>query len=155
LGFLVSAALLGYFLYSMRGDWAKVAEAFRKAHYVWLLPSVGFIGLLYLCRVVRWRLFLSPVKQVSYLSLLSATCIGFMANCVLPVRLGEIIRPFVLSRKEKIGLAQVLATALGLERVFDLIGLSVLLLITWTMLGAHLGGVGPGRDGCGRGGKRE
>jgi len=147
LGFLVSGALLGYFLYSMRGDWAKVAEAFREAHYAWLLPSVGFIGLLYLCRVVRWHLFLSPLKQVSYLSLLSATCIGFMANCMLPVRLGEIIRPFVLSRREKIGLAQVLATALGLERAFDLIGLSVLLLITWAMLGAHLGGVGPGSDG--------
>ena len=139
LGFLVSAAFLGYFLWRIRGQWGEVAAAFREAHYAWLVPGVGFIALLYLFRVLRWRLFLLPIKRVRYLSLLSATCIGFMANCVLPVRVGEIIRPFVLSRREKIGLGHALATALGLERVFDLVGLSILLLVTFFILSARPG----------------
>lgn len=138
-GFLISATFLGYFLYRIRGQWGEVAAAFREAQYAWLVPGVGFIALLYLFRVLRWRLFLLPIKRVRYLSLVSATCIGFMANCVLPVRVGEIIRPFVLSRREKIGLGHALATALGLERVFDLVGLSILLLVTFFILSGRLG----------------
>ena len=134
--FLVSGVFLTYFIYSISGHWDEVAAAFARAKYLYLIPSVALIGLLYVCRVLRWRLFLHHLQDVSYLSLASATCIGFMSNCVLPVRVGELIRPFILYRREKMKLGHAIGSALGLERVFDVVGLAVLLVVTWIILGA-------------------
>ena len=53
-------------------------------------------------RSIRWSVLISPVKKVSVLNLFSANMIGFMANNVLPARLGEVIRPVMIARKEKI-----------------------------------------------------
>jgi len=136
LSFLFSGIFLAYFIYRISGHWDEVAAAFAQANYLYVIPSVALIGLLYVCRVLRWRLFLSHIRQVSYLSLTSATCIGFMANCVLPVRVGELIRPFILYRREKLKLGHAMGTALGLERVFDVVGLAMLLIATWILLGA-------------------
>ena len=71
-----------------------------------------------------------------------------MANCVLPARAGELIRPYVLHRKEEgITFGHALATAAGLERTFDLIGLSVLMLVTWGLMAMRsAGGSGGGQE---------
>jgi len=139
LGILVSAVTFYYFLHRLRGQWDEVVQTFRAANYLYLVPGVGFLAVLYWFRVVRWRLFLVPVKRVRRLSVASATCIGFMANCVLPARVGELIRPYVLSRKEEgVSFGHALATAAGLERMFDLIGLSILMLITWVLLAPYM-----------------
>lgn len=130
LGFVVSALFLAYFAYRLRGKWSNVAGAVAGAEYIYIIPAVAFIGLIYCLRVLRWRLFLAHVRPVRYLGVTSATCIGFMSNCVLPVRLGELIRPFVLYKGEDVGLGHAFATA-GAERIFDLIGLCALFLITW------------------------
>ena len=52
-------------------------------------------------RAVRWRLFIQTDADLPTDSLFSATMIGFMANNVLPLRLGEFVRPWALSRREK------------------------------------------------------
>ena len=137
-GVAVSALCLRLFVPPLVRQWPQVVETFRRANYLYLIPGIGFLGVLYYFRVVRWQLFLRPIKRVRKLSVASATCIGFMANCVLPVRAGEIIRPYVLHRKEGIRFSHALATAAGLERVFDLIGLSLLLIVTWVLMGVHV-----------------
>ena len=135
-GLVLSGVCLYYFIPRLVGHWPEVVRTFRRANYLYLVPAIGLIGVLYACRVLRWRLFLSPIKRVRVLSVTSATCIGFMANCVLPARAGELIRPYVVHRREGVSFAHALATAAGLERVFDLIGLSVLMLVTWFLMGA-------------------
>jgi uncharacterized protein (TIRG00374 family) len=50
--------------------------------------------------------------------------IGFMLNCLLPARAGEIARPAILYKKEKVSFSKVLATV-GAERVFDVVVLLV------------------------------
>lgn len=52
-------------------------------------------------------------------TLVAATNIGFMANMVLPLRMGEVIRPVLVSRKESEPLSGILATVV-LERIFDM-----------------------------------
>jgi hypothetical protein len=52
-------------------------------------------------------------------TLVAATNIGFMANMVLPLRVGEVIRPVLVSRKEREPLSGILATVV-LERIFDM-----------------------------------
>jgi uncharacterized protein (TIRG00374 family) len=76
-------------------------------------------------RAVRWRFFLQGDQRVSTDSLFSATMIGFMANNILPFRLGEFVRPWVLSRREKLPNSMLLATIV-VERVIDMITLLVL-----------------------------
>jgi len=135
-GLAVSAVAVYFFARRLQGNWGDVRESFQQANYLWLIPGVGFLAALYWLRVERWRLFLAPVARVRRQSVASATCIGFMANCVLPARAGELIRPYVLHRKEHgITFGHSLATAAGLERTFDLIGLSVLMLVTWGIMG--------------------
>jgi hypothetical protein len=136
-GILISAAAVLYFIRGMRGEWAAMGKAFTGANYLYLVPSVGLIGVMYALRMLRWRVFLDPIAKVPYSAIASATCIGFMATCLLPLRPGEIIRPYVLHRKSGISFGHAAGTAPGLERVFDLMGTCFLLLLTWLALWAR------------------
>ncbi|MBS3763196.1 MAG: flippase-like domain-containing protein [Planctomycetes bacterium] len=138
IGFVISGLALFYFFSRLQGHWGEVLLAFMGADYRWLIPGVGFLGLLYAFRVLRWRVFLNRVGLIRYSSIASATCIGFMANCILPARVGELIRPYVLYRKENLSFGYALASSAGLERVFDLMTLGILTLITWGMLSARI-----------------
>ncbi len=129
-GLLVSMAAAGYFLYGIRGHWGEVGRAFAGANYLYVIPSVGFIAVMYALRVLRWRVFLRPVGEVPYSAIASATLIGFMSSCILPLRPGEIIRPYVLHKKGGVDFGHAAGTAVGLERVFDLIGACFLLVLT-------------------------
>ncbi len=117
LSIVISAVFLGF---AVRGvDWHLVASALAGAHYVFALPMfVVTIWSLYI-RAQRWRVLLRPVGTPAMRTLVSATNIGFMANMVLPLRAGEVIRPVLLSRNEREPLSGILATIV-LERVFDM-----------------------------------
>ena len=69
-------------------------------------------------RTLRWQLLLEPVKQAGFAPLFSANIIGFMANNLLPARLGELVRALVASRLVKAPLAGTLAS-LVVERMLD------------------------------------
>ena len=142
-GLLVSAAAVLFFAYRLKGNWDEVLDSFARANYLYLIPAVGALVVLYWCRVVRWRLFLKPIRKVRRIDVTSATCIGFMTNCVLPARVGELVRPYVLHRNAGVKFGHALATAAGLERVFDLVGLAILMLMTWLMLSAYVPAQGP------------
>ena len=73
-------------------------------------------------RAVRWRYFIDAGRRLSLDSLFSATMIGFMANNLLPFRLGEFIRPWVLARREKLSKTTLLATVV-VERAIDMLTL--------------------------------
>lgn len=134
LALLLSGAAGFVFCYKLRGHWHEVAEAFGGANYTFLIPAVLVTGLLYVFRTSRWRLFLRPVQGVSFAPTLRATCIGFMASCVLPLRAGELIRPYVLHRNSGVPLGAAAGTGVGLERVFDLMAACMLLLLTFALL---------------------
>lgn len=134
LGVTLSAAALWFFLRKVQGHWEEVGQAFGRASYAYLIPSVGFIALMYGLRVLRWRVFLDHVRRVRYYDIAAATCIGFMSSCVLPLRAGEVIRPYVLHKKSGLRFGHAAGTAMGLERVFDLIGACFLLALTLLLL---------------------
>jgi len=139
LGLALGGAALAFFIRQLRGQWADVWACLRAAKAACLVLALGLIGALYWFRVVRWRLFLSPVKRVGWRSATGATCIGFMANNTLPVRAGELIRAYLLHQKEGVAFGHSLASV-GLARVFDLIGLSVVLLVAWVLLSFQVSG---------------
>ncbi len=100
----------------------EVLTALRGANglgfvFVMMVTILGFW-----IRAVRWRYFIDAGRRLSLDSLFSATMIGFMANNVLPFRLGEFVRPWVLARREKLSKTTLLATVV-VERAIDMITL--------------------------------
>ncbi len=81
-------------------------------------------------RAIRWGYLLLPRKKISFASLFSATMIGFMANNLLPARLGEFVKAYVISRKEKISGSAAMATIV-VERLFDGFTLLTILLFVF------------------------
>jgi uncharacterized protein (TIRG00374 family) len=113
----ISAVFLGFAVRKV--DWAEAAAALAAAHYIYVVPMFGVtIWTLYI-RAQRWKILLRPVGTPAMRTLVAATNIGFMANMVLPLRMGEVIRPVLVSRKESEPLSGILATVV-LERIFDM-----------------------------------
>ncbi|MFI5370938.1 MAG: lysylphosphatidylglycerol synthase transmembrane domain-containing protein [Candidatus Eisenbacteria bacterium] len=107
----------------------EVLKALRHANYagfvaVMLLTILGFW-----VRAVRWRSLIAAPRRISNDSLFSATMIGFMANNVLPFRLGEFVRPWALSRREGLSKTTLFATIV-VERVVDMLTLLAILGIS-------------------------
>ena len=122
LGLLISLAFL-YWVLGQVEDFGRLTTALREAQYGYLAPAivVYFIGVW--LRTIRWHFLLRPNKHVSWRRLFPVVVIGYMANDVLPARMGEFVRAYVLSQKEDIRKSTCLATIV-LERVFD--GLAML-----------------------------
>ncbi len=75
-------------------------------------------------------LILEPVCKVSFWKAFHPLMIGFMLNCILPGRVGEVARPAILQKKEKVPFSTGLATVV-VERIFDS---SILIILFGAML---------------------
>jgi len=128
---IISLVFLGF---AVRGvDWNEALAAMARAQYLYCIPMlIGAVWQLYI-RAQRWRILLQPIGTPSMKTLVAATNIGFMANFVLPLRAGEVIRPVLVSRQENQPLGGILATIV-LERVFDIIAILTLFGITTAVL---------------------
>ncbi len=122
---LALAVLLLYFF--VRGiDPHKTRDAVLAASPSWLAASLGLGVLTFLFRALRWTWILRPVARVRFLPAFRATAAGFAANN-LPGKVGEILRPALLARSERLPFSPLLASV-ALERVFD--GASVIFYLS-------------------------
>ncbi len=116
LGLLISGAFLWLALRGLR--LSDVWSALRGANYLWLLPGIGVYFLAVWARAWRWHYLLRPVKPVPSAKLFPMVAIGYMGNNIYPARAGEILRAFVLRRREGVSISASLATIM-VERTFD------------------------------------
>ncbi len=114
---LISVVLLWFALKDV--DWDQAITAIRNASYFYVFLMLPLTVWSLYIRAQRWRVFLGGVGTAPMSTLVSSTNIGFMANFVLPLRVGEVVRPVLLSRKENLPLSGVLGSCL-LERIFDM-----------------------------------
>ena len=122
IGLGISAILLWVLFRNI--NFNELGTVLKEANYWWLIPNVFFIILTMYQRAYRWRAMVKPITHVTYQRLLAATCIGFMANNVLPLRLGEFVRAYSLASREKnITKSASLATIFVERMVFDLVAL--------------------------------
>jgi len=125
LGLLIS--LVAVWLLFRKVDFRELSSALRQANYWWLLPNIFFVMFAMYQRAYRWYYMLLPVKPVAYSKLLAATCVGFMANNVLPLRLGEFVRAYSLAYQDReISKSASLATIFIERMVFDLVSLLII-----------------------------
>jgi hypothetical protein len=129
IGFIISA----FFVYlALRGiNFSQVMQSFRSANYVYIFPILLIIVLVLCFRSYRWGIILEPRIKYKQWPLFVITAIGFMSISLLPARLGEFTRPFLVKQKSGIRISSTMATIV-LERVFDL--LTLLLIICVVLL---------------------
>lgn len=96
----------------------EVWAALREARYVWLLPGVAAYFLAVVARAWRWHYLLRPLKPVPTRTMFPIVAIGYMGNNLYPARAGELLRAYVLRRREEVPVSASLATIL-VERAFD------------------------------------
>jgi glycosyltransferase 2 family protein len=126
--FWVGLAISAVFLYlAFRGqDFQEIRNALRQANYWYVLPALGLYFTGVYLRAFRWSWVLRGVTQLRTPYLFSVVVIGYMANNVLPLRAGELVRSYVLSTRTGLRKTSILAT-IAVERIFD--GLTMLLFI--------------------------
>lgn len=106
-------------------DWARLFQYGLNWRHI--AHGVALIYIAYFLRAVRWKIFLRPVrKQASILGLVSPTVIGFTGLALLG-RPGELIRPYLIARRENLTFASQVAVW-AVERIFDVGGFTVLLV---------------------------
>ena len=114
---LLLSALLVYL--SIRGIHLRdVADGFRTFRYGYLPTVLAVLLLMQLLRSFRWGLILSPLEKIDQLSLFSVTSVGFLVIIAIPVRLGELARPYLITKKSSIKMSAALGTIV-VERVLD------------------------------------
>jgi uncharacterized protein (TIRG00374 family) len=124
LGVAISAVLLWV---AVRGvSLEEVLHQIQSVRPGWLLPVLASIFCRFWLTAVRWQLLLRPVRRIGVHRLFGITMIGFMANNVLPARLGEFVRAYALGRAESLPSSLPFATIV-IERVFD--GFTLLLFL--------------------------
>lgn len=118
-------------------NFGELMAALQGANYWWLGPNIFMVMFAMYQRAYRWKFMLRPIKEVSFDKLLAATCIGFMANNVLPLRLGEFVRAYSLSYQDRgVSKSASLATIFVERMVFDLVAL--LLIFGGVLAYAHV-----------------
>ncbi|MBJ6765800.1 flippase-like domain-containing protein [Myxococcaceae bacterium JPH2] len=101
-----------------RTDWAAQFASLKSANYLWLLPYFVCLTLIHICRTLRWGSLLSGMERVPFRQLNEASGIGFMMLLVLPFRLGEFARPFLIAQRSSIRRSAAM-TSVVLERIVD------------------------------------
>ena len=117
LGILISIVLV---YLSVRG--INLQDVFRDLKNIQLSYVIFFILLVILMqwlRSYRWGVILQPMEKIDQISLFSVTSVGFLAIASIPARLGELARPYLISKRSSIKMSSALGTIL-VERVLDI-----------------------------------
>ncbi len=112
--------------------WAET----RRANPMPLVLALVMTAVSYAVRAFRWQYLLAPIGATRFATAFRTTVIGFAATFLLPARAGEVIRPYLLARREGLNATAAFATII-LERLLDL--LVVLLLFAGFVLTSAAG----------------
>jgi glycosyltransferase 2 family protein len=136
-------------------NWRQTLQAWASAHLWVIAPAVAFIAAAMFTRAVAWRLLMRntvPMRKAFWI-----LNVSYMLNAILPFRLGDIARAYLVSRRDR-GTAEPSAaggsspavqpplidagtalSAVAVERVFDLILSFVFLLLAFPILSGKVG----------------
>jgi uncharacterized protein (TIRG00374 family) len=118
IGAAISIIALGLVLRGV--DLARTGEVLARADLRWIGLAALFVSTDLAVRALRWQRLLRPIVIVRYTSMLGYLLVGYVANNVLPARLGELVRSHYLGDREGISRASALGTVV-VERVVDLV----------------------------------
>jgi len=122
----LAVGLLAVFL--RNADLSQVWASVTKARTDFLLLSLALTCGTFVVRAERWQYLLGPLGKTRFSTVFRATVIGFAASAVLPARAGEVIRPYLLARREGLSATAAFATII-VERILDLVAVLLLMAV--------------------------
>ncbi len=111
---------LGALYFAFRNvPFSGIVQYLGQVQYLWIIPAVLAIILAFMLRILRWQLILNATTPVTFTQAWHPLMAGFMFNCVLPARAGEIARPLMLKLKSGVSFTKGAGSVI-LERLFDM-----------------------------------
>lgn len=108
-------------------EWSSVITSWRGARVDLLLLGTGLLICSWLVAAIRWRMLLTSVPHLRTRETFAYISIGYLANSVLPLRLGDLARASLVGRKKDAGISRALGS-IAIERMMD-----VLMLVAITL----------------------
>jgi len=133
---LLTAGLLWLFFSSL--DLRETWRAITRAHLGFIAAAILVTLQTYVLRAWRWQALLRPLGHARFSTAFRTTVIGFTATFLLPARVGEVLRPYLLARKEGMKATSTFATVI-VERMLDLVTVLLLFAIALTVGGIDVG----------------
>lgn len=99
-------------------DLRETWQAIRRAHLGLLVAATVVVMVTYAVRAWRWQVLLQPIGQARFSTAFRTTVLGFAVTFLLPARLGEVLRPYLLARREGFNASSTFATVV-VERLLD------------------------------------
>jgi hypothetical protein len=130
LGIAISGVFLAFFL--LRTDFSEIREAFSGADYLLAVAAVPIYFVGYWLRTLRWRFLLRPVTDVVTARLFPVVIIGLMTNNIAPMRVGELVRAYLVGERESMSKSTALGT-IAVDRTFDGLTLVAVLGVVTTL----------------------
>lgn len=131
LGIVVSAITFYYAFKNV--PFNELLDYLTSINYFWVIPSILAVIISFVLRVIRWQVILDSAHKISFWSAFHPLMIGFMINCVLPARVGEVARPAILKKNDNVPFATGMATVVA-ERLFDVILIIVLFAVSLSVV---------------------
>jgi uncharacterized protein (TIRG00374 family) len=110
-------------------DWKLFWKNTEDVNWLYLFYGLALTYVAYALRAVRWRIFLKPVHKTTARRLLAPQYVGFAALALLG-RAGEMIRPYIIAKKERLTFTSQMAVW-GVERIFDMGAFAAMLAVSF------------------------
>ena len=120
-GAVGSAAFLAVFIV-LFVDFDTIGSVLGEANYVFVAPSLVFYFMAVWFRTGRWKFLLRPLIGRPRRSIYTVVVVGYMANNLIPVRIGEVVRSYYLSLREAVSAPAAFGTV-AVERASDVLTL--------------------------------
>ncbi|MBV8729677.1 MAG: flippase-like domain-containing protein [Acidobacteriia bacterium] len=95
-----------------------LGAALRSLDWKWVALGMAADLAVYMTHAGRWNTLLGPVSRLRFWRTVQAIYIGLFANEVLPLRVGELIRCYLLAHWNDLRISLIFASA-AVERIFD------------------------------------
>ena len=116
--FFITLVFLWFFFRNV--NWAETWHQLGRADGPLMVATFLLIPLHLVTRAIRWKFLLWPLKRELRLwNAIEANTVGFTVTLLFPGRVGELVRPLYLARKEKLSTPYLIGTIV-VERTFDL-----------------------------------
>ncbi len=123
LGFLISIIAL---VWTFSGiNFTDFFKSLAQANLLWFIPGLLAWFVTLLARAKRWSILMSDTP---FMVTFHALNIGYLLNCVLPGRVGEIGRAFVIGERTSLSAAKAMSSVI-VERLFDLAVVVILFVV--------------------------
>jgi hypothetical protein len=131
LGLLVTAGIVWVGL--TRIDLSETVAAFAVVRVGFVLAGGALIVVVIAIFAVRWRVLLPNRPDVPVRFVFCYLMIGYMVNAIIPLRLGDLVRAYLLGRRHGIAVSTTLSTVV-VERIFDVVAIVIIGLLISTVL---------------------